>query len=148
MTNYEKICLLLNAGHLVQAERNRNYIIFSSIMKDWGFRHSSLWTSLDICYDDLWSYWDEEEDINSRILTDIKVYQKPLRYPKLGDIVTVLPSVLDSPELRDEDWEIKEMIGWAHELSTPFSDSCFVLNSKTKNIVILDYRVLAPYVPD
>ena len=57
MDNYEKICSIINAGHIAQVEyEDWKFEIFSCVTSEWYVRGSDTYGSSKDCYDALWTY--------------------------------------------------------------------------------------------
>lgn len=146
MTNYAKICAIINVGHIAQVEyEDWSYILLSSIMVDWVVRWSYLDNSLGECFKYLWiedylKTFFEDWDIKS-----ISVYKRSLRYPKEWELVTILDTILDEPDYEDNSDDYKEMIGWPFEVKFTNGDSCAIYSKDKSDFHYIDYRHLVPY---
>lgn len=147
MTNYEKICAIINAGHIAQVEyEDWNFQLISSIMKHWFVRWSYLEKSIEECFKYLWiddysKTYFEDTDIKS-----ISVYKRSLRYPKEWELVTILDTIKDEPDYEDDSDDYKEMIGWPFEVKFTNGNSCAVYNTNKSDFDYIDYRHLVPYL--
>lgn len=146
MTNYEKICAIINAGHIAQVEYNGwNFQLFNIIKSNWCLSPSSLQESALLCIDKLcertvWMW------INTYDIKSISVYQRPLWYPKEWDLVTILDTIKDSPWYTDINPPLKEMIGWPFEVRSLIDCYCVLNNKDNTRKLCVDYRHLVPYL--
>lgn len=147
MTNYEKICAIINAGHIAQVEyEDWRCMLFSSIMKEWDTRCTYIEDTIEECFESLWYLSYTKNDIGKLGIKSISIYKKPLWYPEEWELVTILDTILDEPDYEDNSDSYKEMIGWPFEVKFTNGDSCAVYNTNKSGFDYIDYRHLVPYL--
>jgi len=147
MTNYAKICAIINAGHIAQVKyEDWKFELFSCVTNEWHVRGSDTYWSPKDCYDELWTLPYSKKEVDCGLIKSISVYKRSLRYPKEWELVTILDTILDEPDYEDNSDAYKEMIGWPFEVKFTNGDSCAVYNTNKSGFDYIDYRHLVPYL--
>ena len=141
MTNSEKIKAYLDAGHKVEV-----LVLETTICKIYKAMYS--WYIID----DPTTWWTRPVYFSSYIpwkLDDkkyeIRIYQEPIRYPKVGSKVVVLDSFYKWPFNSYMPKEFVEV--WkTYTVCDVLYSSCSISVNDWKDKAIVDYRHLAPYI--
>lgn len=111
MTLYEKIKTIVESWHIaITQDTNSYYVLRSSMMFDWFFRCSWNYYNAEKCYENLGIEHKGTEEIKQYEKAGahyIWIYQRPLRIPKVGDIVQVLENVKQLPQYETWSYEKK-----------------------------------------
>ena len=148
MTNYDKIYKLLEANKIAEVKlEDWNYILFSSIISDWGLRCSSRSCNIKYCYDQLGIRCYDKYSINDLSIISIKEYDKAPYIYKAWDMVNISEHVKNIPKYNNYCKVHKEMIWWPFEIKKICFNWSYLIYAKDKFAYTnFDSQYLSPYI--
>ncbi len=150
MTNYDRIYKLLEAGKIAQVQLDEwDYILFSSITKDWYLRCSYPMPTIELCYDDLGRYAMDKDTnvfINLHIIS-IKPYNKAPYIYKPWDMVSISEHIKDSPDYDNWNKACKSIIWWPFEIKKRTMNWDYEVYTKNKMLTsYISWEYLSPRI--